>query len=138
MLNAWAEFWQGLTRETIGDARALCAADLRFVDPFNDLNGIDRFERLLHHMFDTTQDPRFVVSDRAMGAQAGYLRWDFSARLSGRPVTLTGMSEIRFAPDGRVALHHDHWDAGAQVYAQVPVLGAAINLVRRRLSLPAS
>lgn len=137
MLKAWADFWQTLTPDLIPRVRELCAPDIRFVDPFNDLSGTDRLEALLRHMFATTADPRFVVTDSAMGQAAGYLRWDFTARLGGRPVSLTGLSEVRFGQDGRVVLHRDHWDAGAQVYARVPVLGAAIGLVRKRLSLPA-
>lgn len=136
MLNPWADFWQDLTPDSIGGVRALCVPDIRFVDPFNDLMGVDQLERLLGHMFVTLETPRFVVTDRAMGSQAGYLRWDFTARLRGRPITLTGMSEVGFGACGRVALHRDHWDAGAQVYARLPVLGTLVRLVSRRLALP--
>ncbi|MCA1909972.1 MAG: nuclear transport factor 2 family protein [Magnetospirillum sp.] len=136
MLNPWADFWQDLTPDSVGRVRALCVPDIRFIDPFNDLMGVEALERLLTHMFATLEAPRFVVTDRAMGSQAGYLRWDFTACLRGRDVSLTGMSEVGFAPCGRVALHRDHWDAGAQVYGRVPVLGALVRLVSRRLALP--
>lgn len=136
MLNPWADFWQDLTPDSIGGVRALCVPDIRFVDPFNDLVGVDQLERLLGHMFVILETPRFVVTDRAMGSQAGYLRWDFTARLRGWPITLTGMSEVGFGTCGRVALHRDHWDAGAQVYARLPVLGTLVRLVSRRLALP--
>ena len=136
MLNAWADFWQELTPDGISRVRDLCVPTIRFVDPFNDLIGVEALERLLAHMFATTGNPRFIVTDRAMGSHAGYLRWDFSALIRGRAIHLTGMSEVAFAADGRVALHRDHWDAGAQVYSHVPVLGAALRLVRARLALP--
>jgi len=51
----------------------------------------------------------------------------------GPGFALEGMSEIRFAPDGRIAEHIDHWDSGAQFYARIPVLGWLIGLVRNRL-----
>ncbi|HIJ62634.1 MAG TPA: nuclear transport factor 2 family protein [Rhodospirillaceae bacterium] len=137
-LAAWAEFWQTLTPASIPRVRELCAPDVRFADPFNDLVGVDPLQAMLRHMFTTLEQPGFVVEDQAMGHDAGYLRWRFSARLGRHPLVIVGMSEIRFAPDGKVTLHRDHWDAGAQVYGRVPLLGAAIGMVRRRISLPAS
>lgn len=135
-LARWGAFWENLSPATIACARELCRDDLRFIDPFNDLTGIDRLEALLVHLFQTAGNPRFVVEDLAMGNRAGYLRWRFQATIAGRPIMLDGMSEVRFE-DGKVSLHRDHWDAGAQVYGRVPVLGAAIRLIRSRLSLPA-
>lgn len=137
-LAAWAGFWTALTPATVPGLRTLCAPDIRFIDPFNDLEGIDRLEALLLHMFLTLDQPRFAVEDQAMGGDAGYLRWRFAANLGARPLELFGMSEVRFRPDGKVILHRDHWDAGVQVYGRIPVLGAAIRLVRSRLCLAAS
>jgi steroid delta-isomerase len=48
---------------------------------------------------------------------------------------ITGMSEIHFAPDGRISEHIDHWDSGGQFYERIPVLGWLIRLVRKRLEL---
>ncbi|PKU22266.1 nuclear transport factor 2 family protein [Telmatospirillum siberiense] len=138
-LDAWGDFWEGLTPGGVARLRELCAPHIRFVDPFNDLTGVERLEALLVHMFQTLEGPRFVVEDRALGRYAGYLRWHFSATLlRGGPIALEGMSEVRFDATGKVILHQDHWDAGTQVYGRIPVLGAAIRLIRKRLSAPAS
>jgi limonene-1,2-epoxide hydrolase len=137
-LAAWARFWEELTPEAIGRLDRLCVPDARFVDPFNDIKGTDRLAALLTHMFATVSAPRFVVHDQAMGAKAGYLRWRFTGKAGWLALDVEGMSEVRLAADGRVVAHRDHWDAGAQVYGRVPLLGAGIALVRKRLSLPAS
>ena len=137
-LETWADYWEELTPEAVPRLRGLCAPEIRFVDPFNDLTGVQRLEALLRHMFQTLENPRFVVEDRALGKDAGYLRWRFTASLRGRPIALEGMSEVRFDAKGKVTLHRDHWDASTQVYGRIPVLGAAIRLVRRLLSAPAS
>jgi hypothetical protein len=44
------------------------------------------------------------------------------------------MSEVAFGADGRALSHIDHWDAGGQFYARLPVLGTLIRLVKRRLA----
>lgn len=133
-LRAWGEAWQGLTPDTVPTLVALAAADIRFRDPFQETRGRDAFERLLRHMFATVAEPRFVVTDHALGIAAGYLRWTFSSGRGGATRTIDGVSEIGFAPDGLVSAHIDHWDSGMQVYARLPLLGMAIRAIARRIA----
>ena len=44
-----------------------------------------------------------------------------------------GGSHLRFEESGRVSFHVDSWDVGAAVYEGVPVLGALVRAVRRKL-----
>jgi steroid delta-isomerase len=133
-LRAWGEAWQGLTPETVPTLVARAAADIRFRDPFQEIHGRDAFARMLRHMFATIPNPRFVVTDHALGIAAGYLRWTFTYGRSGAIRTINGVSEIGFAPDGLVSSHTDHWDSGMQVYARLPVLGPAIRAIARRIA----
>jgi steroid delta-isomerase len=133
-LRAWSEAWQRLTPETVPSLVGLAAADIRFRDPFQEIRGRDAFERMLRHMFASVAEPRFVVTDHALGIAAGYLRWTFSYGRSGQTRTIDGMSEITFTLDGLVSAHIDHWDSGMQVYARLPLLGAAIRVIARRIA----
>lgn len=133
-LRAWSEAWQRLTPDTIPRLVALAAADIRFRDPFQEIRGRDAFARMLRHMFATVSEPRFVVTDHALGIAAGYLRWSFSYGRAGSVQTIEGMSEIAFAADGLVSAHIDHWDSGMQVYARLPLLGLAIRAIARRIA----
>jgi len=133
-LESWAGFWSGLGPETLDRLDDLAAPELRFVDPFNDVTGRDRVKALLQRMLRDLGAASFVVQDWAMGAKGGYLLWDFAATIAGQRLSIDGMSEVRFNPDGQVILHRDHWDAGGQVYAHVPLLGLGIRLMRKRLS----
>ncbi len=133
-LRAWGEAWQGLTPETVPTLVGLAAADIRFRDPFQEVRGRDAFERMLRHMFATVAEPRFLVTDHALGIAAGYLRWSFTCRRGADTQTIDGVSEIGFAPDGLVSAHVDHWDSGMQVYARLPVLGMAIRAIARRIA----
>lgn len=133
-LRAWSEAWQRLTPDTIPRLVALAAADIRFRDPFQEIRGRDAFERMLRHVFATVSEPRFVVTDHALGIAAGYLRWTFTCGRAGSVQTIEGMSEITFAADGLVSAHIDHWDSGMQVYAGLPLLGLAIRAIARRIA----
>jgi len=137
-LARWAAQFEALTPETVDLLRALCAPDVRFRDPFNDVRGIDKLVRVFEDMFATCDDPRFVVLDQAVGEAAGYLKWEFHfrpRRAAGTPWRIEGMSEIHFDDQGRIIAHLDHWDAGAQFYGRLPILRGLIGFVRRRLAV---
>lgn len=134
-LSEYCRVFETLQPDRLDALRGLCTDDIRFVDPFNDIRGIDRLLALFEHMFRAVAAPRFEVVDQALGATAGYVRWRFTGTVRGRPVAIDGMSEIAFDPSGgRVAAHIDHWDAAGQVYARLPVAGSVLRWLRRLLS----
>ena len=57
------------------------SADARFKDPFNEVRGIAAISAVFRHMFDTLEQPRFVIEDdhRRSGDQC-FLSWDFRFR----------------------------------------------------------
>ena len=139
---AYIRFFETLSPETLAGLDALCTADVRFRDPFNDVRGVDAFRGILGRMFRELREPRFTVLDHAVSGRVCYLRWDFAFRRGagrgaprGAPLRIEGMSEVHFDADGKVAAHLDHWDAG-QVYELVPLAGALVRFVRRRLAGP--
>jgi steroid delta-isomerase len=138
-LAAYANYFRTLTPESVPRLGQLVAPDVHFRDPFNDLRGAQRMQRALATMFADATEVGFEVLDQVLNGEVGYLRWRFRfkpkrLRLSA-PWSIDGMSEVRFAPDGRVAEHLDHWDAASQFYARLPVLGAVIRWVARRLKV---
>lgn len=134
--RAYIRFYESMTPESLDRLPEVVAPDIRFVDPFNDVTGIAAMRRILEKMFADLGNPRFVVTHCAWAGQTCLLRWRFSAlgRSDATEWLIVGMSELEFAPDGRVRSHIDHWDAGRQVYEKVPVLGALIRFIRRRLA----
>ncbi len=71
------------------------------------------------------------------GAGDYYLRWKMMIRFRrlarGRDTWSVGMTHLRYDADGKVALHHDFWNAAAGLYQYVPLLGAGIRAIQRRL-----
>ncbi|MDF1791834.1 MAG: nuclear transport factor 2 family protein [Thalassobaculaceae bacterium] len=134
-LDAYLAAFEAMGPDRLDVFDTVCDPDIRFVDPFNDVHGLDRFKAVFRHMYASLGQPRFTVRDSAVGERAGYIRWHFDFVLNGRAMTIDGMSEVGFGPDGRVTAHIDHWDAGGQVYARVPVLGALVRWVRGKLAV---
>lgn len=133
VLAAYAAIYAGLTRERLEEVRGLVMPDVRFKDPFNDLRGVDAMIRAMAAMF-RFGTPHFEIRDKAASDQAAYLLWRYTTD-RGKPGAwvIDGMTELRFAADGRIAAHIDHWDAAAQVYERVPLVGAVLRLLKRRL-----
>lgn len=138
-LRAYLAVMAALTADTVAELRHLVSDDVRYSDPFNELRGADAFLRVSHRMFEDCIEPRFTMLDAATAGPTAYVRWRMTFRPRRRPGSapwaIEGVSEIRFAADGRVTAHIDHWDAASQVYARVPLLGWVLRRLRRRLSV---
>lgn len=129
-------YFEALTPETLAQLSAVYADDARFIDPFNDVSGVQAVRRIFEHMFATLDAPRFEVLEAVTEGEQCFLLWNFSFRRSGRTqaMVIHGASHLRFAADGRVAWHRDYWDAARELYETLPVLGALLRWVRQRLS----
>jgi predicted ester cyclase len=135
-VTAYAAFYEGLSPDTVKRLDALCAPDVRFRDPFNDVTGVAAYRAILTRMFEDITEPRFGVKDWALSGRVAYLRWNFTfTTRKGVPWQIEGMSEVHFDDKGRVVAHLDHWDSGGQFFARLPLLGGLINLIRRKLSI---
>ena len=129
-------FFETLTPATLPALAAVYSVEARFVDPFNDVTGLPAIRAVFDHMFATLDEPRFEVIEAVTEGEQCFLVWNFHFRRRGRSTvgSIHGASHLRFATDGRVTLHRDYWDAAQQVYEGVPLLGAVMRLLRRRLS----
>ena len=134
-LARYAKFYDALSPETVEDLRGLCIEGVRFRDPFNDFTGIEKMVALFRDMYRQVEAPRFEVTDRALGGEACYLRWTMCFRRKGRDWRIEGLTEVHFDAEGQVVAHIDHWDSGSQFYARLPLLGAVVRWISRKLAV---
>ena len=129
-----ADFYQTLGPATLDQLDTVYAADARFKDPFNDVVGVDAIRAIFTHMFATVEAPRFVVTNTLVDGEQAMLGWDFHLRLRGRALCIRGVSHLRFDAAGKVSLHRDYWDVAEELYEKLPLLGALMRGLRKRLS----
>ena len=135
-LDAIVAWFESLTPASCDRVPEFYAADARFRDPFSDVRGTSAVRAIYLQMFERLVNPRFRVTGRWSGSDGVVIRWDFIFKISGLghsgEETITGMSHLRFAPDGRISEHLDYWDAAGELYEKLPVLGVFMRWLKRR------
>jgi len=121
--------YETLTAANLDELATLYAEDCHFKDPFNDVRGRAVVRRVFAHMFETVQAPRFIVNEALVEGEQCFLAWDFHAG----DLVIRGASHLRFDAAGLVVSHRDYWDAAEELYEKLPVLGALMRLLKRRL-----
>ncbi len=137
---ALVQFYESLQPAQVERIRALYATDAYFKDPFNEVRGHAAIERIFEHMFEQVDAPCFAVETTACEGDTAFIGWTMTYRPRGRAGpegAIRGCSALRFDADGRVAWHRDYWDAAEELYEKVPLLGALMRALRRRLAATA-
>jgi len=131
----YVRFYEAMSQDGLSRLPDLVAHDVRFVDPFNDVRGAAALQRVMLKTLHDLPGHRFVVTHRAWDGDTCLMRWLFEAETKGGlKLSFAGMSELTFDSEGKVACHVDHWDAGKHFYEKLPLLGALLRAIRRRVA----
>ena len=129
---------EGLDAGRVAALGDLLTPDVRFRDPFSDVTGRERMLSIFHRLFEDCTDVRFVAGPPMRSGARAYVPWVMDYRIrrwtKGPAWRIEGASEVHFAEDGRVAAHVDLWDAASQFYERLPIIGAVLRAIRRRVA----
>ena len=136
IIEDYLAVFRNISRGSLPRLHNLCTPDLQFRDPFNDVRGIEPVIHMFLRMFDVLDEPKFLILNHVASGAVCYVRWQFQFRRRGQPAeySIDGMSELRIAPDGRIAGHFDYWDSGMGIFAKIPVLGFFIRQIAKRMA----
>jgi steroid Delta-isomerase len=137
--QAYARYFDELSPASRDELRKLAHPDIRFVDPFNDVRGIDKLLAVFDHMLETTTNPTFVTELPIVGDKTAFIKWRFTCTINNRfyrkAMTIDGVTEVQFDEAGLITAHIDYWDAARQLYENLPLLGGLLRAIRRRLAV---
>lgn len=129
-------FFETLSPQSLADIGALYTPDARFKDPFNAVQGVPAIRGIFEHMFHSLHQPRFVVTQQVVDGAQVFLVWEFRFRFKRFDTTteqvIFGSSHLVLAPDGRISLHRDYWDAAEELYEKLPVVGGLMRWLKRK------
>ena len=135
-IDALVTWFETLSPGSVHRIGEFYSPDAYFKDPFNEVIGIESVRQVYAHMFEQVAEPRFRVTERVLAANGAMLTWDFTFRFKpgAALMTVRGASHLRFDAVGKIASHRDYWDTAEELYAKIPLLGALMRALRRRLS----
>ncbi|MES2951917.1 MAG: nuclear transport factor 2 family protein [Pseudomonadota bacterium] len=129
-------FFETLTPHSIALLPQVYEANARFVDPFNDVQGLKAIEGIFRHMFVALDDPRFVVTGQVVQGPQCFLTWEFHFCFKrfrkNTPQTIHGVTHVVFSDAGLVRLHRDYWDAAQELYEKLPLVGSLMRWLKQR------
>lgn len=131
-------FYSELSPDSLSGIVAIYAPAASFKDPFNEVVGVPAIEGIFRAMFDQLDAPRFLIRATVLEGASACVTWEFEFgfRSFGRGQTqlIRGASWLDFDESGRVVRHRDYWDAAEELYEKIPLIGALMRAMRRRLA----
>ena len=131
------EFFETLTPASLERLDDFYSPRAYFKDPFNEVRGLVELRRVFDHMYQTLEQPRFVVTERIVDGAQCFLTWDFEFRFKNfdraRLQTVRGASHLKFGADGRVYFHRDYWDAAEELYEKLPLVRGLMRWLKKRV-----
>ena len=136
LLARFREFYDQFSAAWIPRLGELYAERFEFRDPFHTI--VDDRAALEAYFTRVLKLPesRFITEDQAVGSDGAYVRWRwvYKLRTSAPQREIIGVTHLRATEDGeRFAAHRDLFDAAEAVYEQVPIVGAMIRAVKKRI-----
>lgn len=137
-LKAFCAFFNKLDKSCTSELPEFYTADVLFIDPLHRMEGVRALERYFATLYENVTACRFTFHEQHSSGNQAFTTWTMHLthpRLAGgHEIQVDGCSHLTFADDGRVARHRDYFDAGAMLYERLPLLGAVIRWVKRRLN----
>lgn len=114
------------------------APDIWFNDTLKTVCGRDTLREYLKHSAEAVQSCRVELLDTLSNDQGDYfVRWTMVIRFRRfkpkQDTQTIGVSHLRFNREGLVTLHQDYWDSTAGLFEHIPLLGAGIRAIKRRV-----
>ncbi len=132
----YAGFFEQLTPETsFEEYCTVFDENVFFKDPFHEVTGVDKVYSVFQRMYHQLHEPKFKVYEIVTDTKTAYMRWHFTFAMSEKAdrETFEGISRVTFSNEGKALSHIDYWDASEHVYGKIPLLGALIRWVKRRI-----
>jgi len=135
-LQRLIRFFEQIDVSNVGQLSQVYTPDAFFKDPFNEVQGLAAIERIFAHMFESLDEPHFIVTEHLLQGSQCFLVWDFHFRFKRFDTqtlqTVRGGTHLVFNDAGLVTLHRDYWDAAEELYEKLPVVGGLMRWLKRR------
>ena len=123
LVKNYINLFSNLSPENINQFDDLISKDIVFIDPFNNIKGVNAFKKIFYHMFENVQDPKFLILDYSINKQRVFLKWKMTFFAFKSFQVIEGMSELLLNDDGKISTHTDYWDSLNGIFIKIPLIG---------------
>ena len=136
-MEEFLQMYQDLDKDTLHILATVYTENVQFIDPAHEIVGLDKLSGYFAALYQDVTSIRFFFRNALEVKGEGYVQWDMTfihKKFAGaQPITVAGVTFLRFDEDGKVFYHRDYFDLGAMVYEHVPLLGRLIQSIKGRL-----
>lgn len=135
-LARFRRFYDEFSPAWIDRVEELYAPGFVFKDAFHQIVGdFPALRAYFHRVLSSLAETRFVVEDTATGSDGSYVRWRWEWRRRAKDPrrVVPGVTHLQIGADGRITHHTDLFDAAEGFYETLPVIGAMLRAIKKRL-----
>ncbi len=129
--------YQRLNRDNLALLSEIYRPEIIFVDPAHKIEGLTLLTEYFNNLYRNINHISFEFHNPLKVELSGYVQWTMTfshpSIKKGQNISVEGATYVRFAEDGKVLFHRDHFDLGSMVYQHIPGLGRVIRTINRRL-----
>lgn len=136
VIEEFKDLFQEFRLDSLVHLPQVYAEEVVFVDPLHRIEGVAALEQYFAASMRGMTACRFEFGRQIMGGREASLEWRMIYRhprlRRGRELMLHGVSLLEF--DAKIHYHRDYYDAGQMLYEHIPVMGAVIAYLKRKIA----
>ena len=135
LIQEFKAFYQQANSSNLERMDRIYTQDIEFRDPLHTILGILALKSYMKNLYANSNCVEFEYTDEQRGENsatiAWYMKFSHSGLAGGKMIKLRGITQIRFTD--RIYYQEDFYDLGAMLYQHIPVLGAIVRFVNKRV-----
>ena len=135
LIERFKAFYLDVKHPKLDKIDEVYAEDVLFKDPVHELRGAENLHAYLSEMCVNVHSGRFEYLDQIVAENTAYIKWNMHfkhPKLGNKTITVRGISQVQF--NERIYFHEDVYDLGQLIYEHVPLLGAVVKGLKKRLA----
>ncbi len=110
------------------------AEDIHFVDPVQEIHGIEEFRAMVERLARRTKDAHMKVLYVLLNGNTAFVEWVLTINFRNtRKVPMYGLSRLILNDEGKIVDQHDLYDLWGAIWTNIPLIGKLYRAFMKRV-----
>ena len=136
-IDNFLSVYQIIDKHNLAKLQDIYHQEIVFTDPLHQIKGIDALTDYFKHLYENVVSIRFDFERQISIDDSAFIYWTMHYQHPvlnrGRTISVQGHTYVKFIGD-KVIEHHDYFDMGQLLYRHIPLLGAIIRWINKRIN----